>query len=1416
MKKIFMIILIIIILNVTRLNIFASTIVFDKNNYNFTSINEQLSDCPPLSNSQTITFITPGLGANIDTWGCNYEDENTIIFQNSSLVNYIFQRNADVYVISISNLVKEYKSIEDIRIATVDKEEPQVYLEHLKKYGTSYGSVKRLSHFDELDVNKPIVVLLSPLQLNSGHNIFDESEDSKAYDEIEALVNGFIYKYMCCQQETGITDVKYPKINMVGHSRGGILNMLYTINHPNIVDTLISIGTPYNGTNITDVLGCTDFLDLLLTSSSSDNQGMLDCLNSSIYEKIKEEWNKLDKKPNLVAIGSSMSLNLIGDIFNSLNIDDYVDPIEIPDIGFLDEIIEKAIEFGIEMEFNNITNNFNNFIDSSYANIQNEGSYYDKLSVRSSEKRVHEYLSSSKVDNNLLDFMADALIEFLGSDEYLFDSCLYCTNGTCDCTDDELSIIKVLYYLFKHICENTYYDFTVQSENEYGDFIYEGDLFVDLYSQLATGYDGAIAYEKVFTRDYDLTNYANDDFWKNLDNKDEGYYTDFTNEELISLSKKYAIGHNLERTDEDIIRCVLSNLYLGKNDSGLIINENNEIIGYNYEAITRNGGNGVLNIPGGYTISSKMFGIDKNSAQAKRNENFLNEENGLFKTTHNINKINFTGLTFIEEGAFTYLSNQVMFSKDNDQVELKGVNDNLEENGKIYSVENGSLYSNINNKKTLEKYGRNNINSIDKYIDLSGVHKLGNGAFFCQDIKEITIYSTLEEIGDYVFYGCGSFNTINFEEYYINNINKIGSRSFNHTYLYLTNDDLVVANHLVKFNNLSEEFKSSNFDNLKGIASGTFVNHKKLKTVVLDTPNLTVNEYAFADTEIEGIFVYTFDENNKINFNENSFIRIGSINIDEEGKRTREFLVFSNSDITICNVASRHFVDVELKKTNGEIISVERITLPTNNLNVEIDINGSENNNLILGKSYKQNSGINELLTSIDLSKAYNKGLYILYSCGGEHIMNNYQNIDEYQHLNYCLNCDYALLENHIGDEIESIDGVFSTFECSLCSNEVNHYHNYIENFEIVNGTLAHTRVCESCGYTHFCSNNIEVDSNGLTHEIFCTNCCKSEIVNKHIYYTMDYENFDILVCKYCEEHICNGVNYYIDNTTHSVLCSYCGEEKICSHVFNEESEYVNQNSNPDNGYHTSTCLICEETIQLDHYYEIAEDNHTLTCRDCNVVYVLIYPDAGNNYNSDLYHIYYCDICEVYHTELHDLEYFEDGVSCIDGHYQRCSICQRVDILEEHSFEIKSIGSIGHVDECSICGYQTEIETHTLVANCSDSFIDLHHYECVDCDYCAHIPKEYEIYHEYEHFIICSECNGRQTQNHLEYCYPINGEIHMYTCTVCNIAYEMPHYVNDMGEAIYYDETYYTMWCHYCGYTELKEHEEDDCPCGCN
>ena len=38
-----------------------------------------------------------------------------------------------------------------------------------------------------------------------------------------------------------------PQVNLVGHSRGGLVNLLYALDHPRVVRNLISIGTPYMG-----------------------------------------------------------------------------------------------------------------------------------------------------------------------------------------------------------------------------------------------------------------------------------------------------------------------------------------------------------------------------------------------------------------------------------------------------------------------------------------------------------------------------------------------------------------------------------------------------------------------------------------------------------------------------------------------------------------------------------------------------------------------------------------------------------------------------------------------------------------------------------------------------------------------------------------------------------------------------------------------------------------------------------------------------------------------------------------------------------------------------------------------------------------------------------------------------------------
>ena len=44
-----------------------------------------------------------------------------------------------------------------------------------------------------------------------------------------------------------------PKLNLIGHSRGGLTNMQYALDHPQMIDSMYSFDTPYIGTTIAEL-----------------------------------------------------------------------------------------------------------------------------------------------------------------------------------------------------------------------------------------------------------------------------------------------------------------------------------------------------------------------------------------------------------------------------------------------------------------------------------------------------------------------------------------------------------------------------------------------------------------------------------------------------------------------------------------------------------------------------------------------------------------------------------------------------------------------------------------------------------------------------------------------------------------------------------------------------------------------------------------------------------------------------------------------------------------------------------------------------------------------------------------------------------------------------------------------------------
>ena len=332
--------------------------VFDETQYIYEDFDEFLKTSNNFDENPSITFLVPGFSSDAKTWGIDqemllkteikdgeeiksYSEDGYTLLENS-IVSYTLRRNSEVYVLGFSGDDKINKV--ESHLNNIYAEKSIVRLTKTKLYGSSLKSCIGFNF------NKPCVVVINPINTSLGHNIF-EDEGNEAYQELEALINGFIYQYM--RQKGDGVNSKKPKINLVGHSRGGILNMMYALNHPDIVDTLVSIGTPYLGTSlanikvaddttndsidghehvyvnkvcecgaveISNVDGSVGLLKYIMDLGDKKNQALIDCCNPEIFTKLKDEWNNaIDNgmKTKLVAIGSSMSLNLIGDILFS-------------------------------------------------------------------------------------------------------------------------------------------------------------------------------------------------------------------------------------------------------------------------------------------------------------------------------------------------------------------------------------------------------------------------------------------------------------------------------------------------------------------------------------------------------------------------------------------------------------------------------------------------------------------------------------------------------------------------------------------------------------------------------------------------------------------------------------------------------------------------------------------------------------------------------------------------------------------------------------------------------------------------------------------------------------------------------------------------------------------------------------------
>jgi len=135
------------------------------------------------------------------------------------------------------------------------------------------------------------------------HNPLGSNDD--VYCQFNFMLSRIIYDV--ARQNPGNA---LPKVNLIGHSRGGLTNLRFALDHPDLVDSLISIGTPYFGTN----LGVLDqFFGVFMPGP-----GLNDIVCATRQRNYNRRWNdnydRLYSHINKVAIGSYMSLDFIYDM----------------------------------------------------------------------------------------------------------------------------------------------------------------------------------------------------------------------------------------------------------------------------------------------------------------------------------------------------------------------------------------------------------------------------------------------------------------------------------------------------------------------------------------------------------------------------------------------------------------------------------------------------------------------------------------------------------------------------------------------------------------------------------------------------------------------------------------------------------------------------------------------------------------------------------------------------------------------------------------------------------------------------------------------------------------------------------------------------------------------------------------------
>lgn len=308
-----------------------------------------------------ITVLTPGLGGKASHWSnANGAGGNTFVQDDDSLLDKLRLKGNDAYI---------------FRAEGTGGNTPDYNL--YSYYSNTEVTIQ--------DASKHIIIVFESKDNSTASN-------AVVYSEFEYMLNAVIERVKTLNG--GVT----PKVNLIGHSRGGLTNLEYALDHPENVHTMISIGTPYFGSEAAEQFG-----SLILGASD----GLQDIVNPERYNSYYQRWTdgyeSKYKNINSIAIGSITSVEYQIDVLKLIG-GDFAAP--------LATLLERLKTWGDQILTNMfLKGQYKNFPE--IAKYLTEKQFYDLVHLVDSEIHYGVWYSDVLVP-------IDSQQGFSGSKNYYF------------------------------------------------------------------------------------------------------------------------------------------------------------------------------------------------------------------------------------------------------------------------------------------------------------------------------------------------------------------------------------------------------------------------------------------------------------------------------------------------------------------------------------------------------------------------------------------------------------------------------------------------------------------------------------------------------------------------------------------------------------------------------------------------------------------------------------------------------------------------------------------------------------------------------------------------------------------------------------------------------------------------------------